>query len=225
MKIPFVLVSGLLSNETLWKHQAIHLKDIASIQVVSPSQNTSRKMVQEILENAPSSFILAGHSMGGWLCLEVLRAAPSRVLRLCLLNTTARGDSEEKKRGRQQMIQRVKEGGFREVVREIVEKFVFNPAVKNEVERMFLEVGAKTFVHQEEAMLARDECLSILPTIDCPTLVVHAAEDKNFSLEEHRELASSIKGAALAIVENSGHMSPMEAPQAITALLKSIAVD
>ncbi len=221
MKPHLVLLSGLLSNESLWQHQARHLSGIASIQVISSSQDTPKKMVQAILDQAPPKFALAGHSMGGWLSLEIMRAAPSRISRLCLLNTTARKDSEEKGLSRQQMIQKTENGQFQEVVKELVEKLVFNPLVKKDVEKMFLEVGQEAFIHQERAMLARNECLSILPTIKCPVLVIHAAKDKNFALEEHEELVNHIPNAQLAIVENSGHMSPMEAPQAVTDLLRS----
>lgn len=98
MKIPLVFVSGLLSNETLWEVQVHNLSDLAVIQVQSPSQNCAKKMIEQILDLAPPTIALAGHSMGGWLCLELMRKAPFRVQRLCLLNTTARMDSEEKKK-------------------------------------------------------------------------------------------------------------------------------
>ncbi len=221
MSIPLVLLSGLLSNQALWRHQISQLNDIASIQVISPSQSTPEEMVQGILDRAPAQFALAGHSMGGWLCLEVMRSAPARVSRLCLLNTTARCDSEEKKGRRKKLIERVRAGQFREVVGEIVEKFVFNARAKGDVEKMFLEVGEEAFIHQQLAMLARKECISILSTITCPTLVVHAAQDQNFSLEEHQELVDRILNARLAIVEGSGHMSPMERPEAVTDLFRS----
>lgn len=220
MKLPLVLLSGLLSNELIWQHQIRYLSDIASIQVISATQNTPEKMVEAILDQAPPEFALAGHSMGGWLCLEVMRAAPSRVNRLCLLNTTARMDSEDKKRRRQEMILRVERGEFREVVQEIVEKFVYNSLVKREVEQMFLEVGEEVFIRQQQAMLARRESLSILPRIAAPTLVIHAMQDHNFSLAEHRELVQTIQGAKFAAIEDSGHMSPMEMPQSVTALLR-----
>ncbi len=220
MKIPLVLLSGLVSNKFLWYHQTCHLSDIAAIQIISPSQNTPKKMVQAILKEAPSKFALAGHSMGGWLCLEVMRAAPSRVSQLCLLNTTGRMDSEEKRIRRQKMILKAEKGQFREVIKEIVENFVFNPTVKKNVEKMFLDLGKEVFIYQQKAMLIRSECQSILPSITCPTLVIHATQDKVFSLKEHRELVNQIKDAKLAIVEDSGHMSPIEMPQTVTALLR-----
>lgn len=220
MKTPLVLLSGLLSNDSLWYHQKRHLDDIASIHIISSFQDTPEKMVGAILDQAPSQFALAGHSMGGWLCLEVMRQAPHRVSKLCLLNTTGRMDSKEKNTNRQTMIQRAEKGQFPDVVKEIVGKFVFNPHVKKDVETMFLKVGAQAFINQEKAMLARRESQTILPSITCPTLVVHADQDKVFSLEEHRELVNQICGAKLATVNDSGHMSPMEIPESITALLR-----
>lgn len=217
MKTPLVLLSGLLSNDALWRHQIDHLGDIANIQVILSSQNTPDAMVQAILEQAPEKFALAGHSMGGWLCLEVMKAAPTRVTKLCLLNTTAREDTEEKRLRRQKMIETE---NFEKVVHQLVDAFTFNPSVKPLVEKMFLEVGHEAFVRQEIAMMMRSETESVLRRIHCPTLVIHSARDKIFSLEEHQELVREIPKAKLAIVEDSGHMSPMEMPQAITALLR-----
>lgn len=220
MKTPLVFISGLLSNASLWEHQYKHLNDIASIHIISPTENTPDKMVETILKKAPETFALAGHSMGGWLCLEVMKAASSRISKLCLLNTTSRMDSEEKKNRRQQMILNAQTGKFQTVVEEIADLFVFNTAIKNNVKNMFLKAGKEAFIAQQESMIRRKESKSILPTISCPTLLIHAVQDKNFSLEEQRELASQIKESKLAIVEDSGHMSPMEVPQAITALLR-----
>lgn len=220
-KIPCVLVSGLLSNASLWKHQVDHLREVAeSIHVFSPTQNTAEKMVQSILEAAPPQFALVGHSMGGWLCLEIMRKAPDRIIKLCLLNSTAEDDSQEKKIMRQNMILKAKEGNFQKVAHEIATRFVFNPLVKSDVEKMFLEVGKEAFIGQEEAMLNRKEIRSVLPNIACQTLVIHSAKDKNFSLKEHEEITSKIPYAKLAIIEDCGHMTPLEMPQALTTLLR-----
>lgn len=221
MKTSLLFISGLLSNELVWSHQIKSLSDIASIKVISPTQDSPQKMVEAILEQASDQFALAGHSMGGWLCLEVMRRAKERVTKLCLLNTTAKSDTPIKKAKRKEMIQRVESGQFLEVVKELVDYFVFNTSVKNEVEKMFLEVGEQAFIRQEKSMLIRDECESILSMIQCPTLVIHAAKDKVFTLEDHQELASHIPKAKLAIIEDCGHMSPLEMPKAVTSLLSS----
>lgn len=219
--MPLVLLSGLLSNETLWRHQIDHLSESAEILVISATENTPDQMVKAILDVAPPKFVLAGHSMGGWLALEVIRKASERVVKLCLLNTTARPDSAEKKALRQSMIQRAKEGEFSLVVDELVDVFVFHSPAKPSVKKMFLEVGKETFIRQEQSMLIRKETASILPQIRCPTLVVHAAQDRLFGRDEAQELVSTIPGAKLSIIEGCGHMSPLEMPQDISWLLKS----
>lgn len=212
-----------MSNQFVWQHQIDHLRDIVDIHVISPSQNSAEKMVQAILAEAPSKFALAGHSMGGWLCLEIMKVIPpSRINKLCLLNTTWRMDSEEKRLSRQTMILRAENGEFPEIARELATCFVFNPVVKNNVEKMFLEVGKEAFIRQETAMLQRAESHSVLAQITCPTLVIHAAQDAIFSLEEQQELTTQIgHHAQLAVVEDSGHMSPLERPENITSLLKA----
>lgn len=219
-RLPLILVSGLLSNEYVWSHQVSHLSQQASINIASPVEDTPEKMVRTILDKAPPVFALAGHSMGGWVCLEIMRVAPARVIKLCLLNTTARNDSDEKRAKREEMILRAKQGHFYEIAEEMASCFVYNSHLKESVKDMFLCVGAEAFIQQEEAMINRRECLSILPRIACPTLVIHAAQDKIFSLEEHEELATKIPNAKLAVIEDSGHMSPLEMPQAVTALLR-----
>lgn len=215
-----LLLSGLLSDKRLWKHQASHLGDLGEVQIFSLAKDSAKKMVDAILAKAPETFALVGHSMGGWIALEIMRVAPSRVSHLILLNTTARADSDEKRQKRLEMIEAAKGGNFEKIARQITEKFVYNKTVKEAVLKMFLEVGSDLFVRQQTAMLVRDECFSILPKITCPTLVIHASKDQNFSLKEHEELSTQIKAAKLSIIENAGHMSPMEEPKAITDLLK-----
>lgn len=220
-KIPLLLISGLLSNASVWSHQVASLSDEALIKVVSPTQETPEEMVAAILQEAPDRFALAGQSMGGWLCLEVMRRANERVTRLCLLNTTAALDTPIKQAKRKQMIERTQKGQFLDVARELADWLVFNSSVKSDVQKMFLKVGAEAFVRQQHSMLIREECAAILPVIDCPTLVIHAVHDRVFSLEDHQNLVQNIPKAKLAIIENCGHMSTMEKPEAVSALLRT----
>lgn len=225
MKIPLILVSGLLCDESVWAHQIKNLEDLAAIHVICPNQETPQKMVEGILKQAPDRFALAGHSMGGWLGLEVMRRAPERVTRLCLLNTTAKPDTPAKQAKRHEMIQRAENGQFAKIVDELVDHFVFDVHVMEAVRRMLQKSGVEAFIREEQSMLMREECLSILPQIHCPTLVVHAENDQVFSLEDHEELINHIPTAKLSIVQACGHMSPMEKPQIITDLMRSWLLD
>jgi pimeloyl-ACP methyl ester carboxylesterase len=44
-------------------------------------------------------------------------------------------------------------------------------------------------------------------------------EDSWSTLPTHKDIAARIRGSKLAIVENAGHMAPMERPEKVTAAL------
>ena len=62
--------------------------------------NTLEDMARVALAQAPESFDLFGHSMGGRVALEVFRLAPNRVRRLALVSTGVHsiGEGEPAKR-------------------------------------------------------------------------------------------------------------------------------
>ncbi|OGT53358.1 MAG: hypothetical protein A3E84_00955 [Gammaproteobacteria bacterium RIFCSPHIGHO2_12_FULL_42_13] len=216
-----VLLPGLLSNHIIWDHQCRHLSDIVNIKVIELfSENTTEAMVDKILQLAPEKFALAGHSMGGWLALEIVKASPERVTKLCLLNTTAHQDTPEKAQNRINMINMAKNGEFHQIVTQIIERLVFNEPIKERVLTMFLQVGAQAFINQQQAMLARKYSLAYLQLIKQMTFVIHANQDKNFSLSDHQHIVNNIDKAKLASVDDSGHMMPMEMPQAVTSLMR-----
>ncbi|MCL9684548.1 alpha/beta fold hydrolase [Legionella maioricensis] len=216
-----VFLPGVLSDHRVWSYQISHLSELVTCRVIPlvTSNNTS-DLLQTVLSQVEGNFFLAGHSMGGWLALELARKVPERVLKLCLLNTSAQPDSVAKQQSRMEMIQAVEQGAFQTVAAALAERYVYSKKVKKDVLSMFLSVGEQAFVNQQKALLTRQECSSFLHQLPMPTLVIHAQQDKNFSLAVHQELVAKIPQAKLAIIEDSGHMCPMESPQAVTALLR-----
>jgi pimeloyl-ACP methyl ester carboxylesterase len=98
-KEPLVLLPGLLSDDYVWDHQVKYLSEVADIYIPNLSYASSpNEMIEEIMKVAPDSkFAIAGHSMGGWLSLEIVKHYPERVSKLCLLATRIDSDSKEKK--------------------------------------------------------------------------------------------------------------------------------
>ena len=96
-KVPLVLLPGLLCDEALWRHQSETLVDLADIVVADlTGEDQAGAAAQQVIANAPEEFALAGLSMGGYIALEIMRQAPDRVVRLALLDTSARPDTLEK---------------------------------------------------------------------------------------------------------------------------------
>ena len=76
------------------------------------------------------------------------------------------------------------------------------------------------YAAQINALLNRSDAAPVLPTISCPTLVLTGREDLWSPPEQHAHMAAAIAGAELCIVEQCGHMSMLEQPEAATAALE-----
>ncbi len=85
---------------------------------------TMAGIAKRILDEAPREFAIAGHSMGGFICLEVMRQAPERVKRLALLSTSARPDAPESTERRLGWIAETKSGGYHTVLDKLFSNFV-----------------------------------------------------------------------------------------------------
>lgn len=220
-KISLVLIPGLLCDQEVWSHQCHLLSDIASIIIPNLNhQENPQQMIQSVLGIAPHHFALAGHSMGGWIALEIMKKSPERVLGLALLNTTAFPDSEEKHATRKKLIKMAQDKDFSSIIETLATTFVYNTQVKNQV-KLMLTRNASTLIDQETAMLQREDCIAVLNTIICPTLIIHSAQDSVFNFKDSHYMATHIGHAKFVTIENCGHMSPLEAPQEVSRLMRS----
>ena len=86
-----------------------------------------------------------------------------------------------------------------------------NEALIERVRAMGMRLGGEVF--RRQSLLDRPGDLERSHEIRCPTLVVAAADDQLRSLAEAQEMTAAIPGATLAVIEDTGHMIPLEAPQ------------
>lgn len=224
-KPTLVLIPGFGANEKGWQHQIAHLAGVAEIQViVMDNQATRQEMVDHLLKIAPSEFLLAGQSMGGWVAQAAAAAAPERVTKLLLLNTWCRPDPQLNQL-QMQVVQALKLGQVKAVLEEHI-PLVVHPARLADKElidgmrAMIESFPPQVLARQMEAMLSDYASLHLLPQIKSPTFILHGRQDALFSDQEQHCLLSGIKGSKLAIIEECGHAAPVERPQAVTALMR-----
>jgi pimeloyl-ACP methyl ester carboxylesterase len=55
-----------------------------------------------------------------------------------------------------------------------------------------------------------------LEQIQCPTVIIGGAQDHRTTPAAHQELAQDIPGSVILMIENSGHFTPLEQPDAVT---------
>lgn len=221
-----ILLPGLLCDAALWAHQEQYLADIADIRIADLTLDDSLEtMAARILADAPEKFALAGLSMGGYAALAVLRAAPQRVTRLALLDTAATPDTKEQSTRRRILMQLAQSGQFKGVTPRLLPLLLHPDRVNEEplaeaVMAMAERVGLDAFLRQQRAIMTRADARPELPGIRVPTMVICGRQDALTPLARSQEMAGAIPGAQLAVIEECGHLSTMERPQAATALMR-----
>lgn len=177
-------------------------------------------MARVALDEAPETFDLFGHSMGGRVALEVYRLAPERVRRLALASTGvhALGAEEPAKRRALQAIGH--EQGYAALVDAWLPPMVAeanrdNAELYAPMRQMCLDQNQQIFDAQIEALLGRPEQERLLAKIACPTLVMTGTLDAWSPPQQHEAIAAALPNSTLVIVEGAGHMLPLEAPEAV----------
>lgn len=228
MPLTYVLLPGLASDQTLWRAQIpllaargpVHVTDVHSRHASLPAMATG------LLAEHDGPLLLIGTSMGGILALEVYRQAPQRVRAMALLGSTARPDTPEMQRLREEAIGLFETGRMDEVLRANV-PFAFHPSKANDRAlvadylAMVRRAGPEQLVRQNRAILARADSRPLLPRIRCPLLVAGGEDDLLTPIECAEEIAAAVPGARLERLPECGHLLTLEQPQRINALLEA----
>ena len=225
-RIPLLFLPGLLCDHALWECQTRHLSDIAESRVATlPGHDGVAALAVAALASAPPRFALAGLSMGGYVALEILRRAPERVLKLALIDTSARPDTPDQLSRRRGLIELARAGRFRGVTPRLL-PLLIHPDRQSEddltatIMAMAARVGQEAFVRQQTAIMGRPDSRPGLAAIACPTLVIGGREDALTPPAILAEIAAGIPGARHVIIEECGHLPPLERPHAVSALLR-----
>jgi pimeloyl-ACP methyl ester carboxylesterase len=224
--LPLVFIPGLLCDGALWQHQLADLQGLADMQVADiTGQDSMTALAQHVLDHAPDRFALAGLSMGGYVALEILRQAPDRVLRLALVDSSARADTDEQKKRRQGLVNLSKTGQFRGVTSRLLPLLIHPDRVQdteltNIIFGMAERVGRDAYIRQQTAILGRPDSRPGLQAIQCPSLVICGENDALTPPDVAAETAEIIPNARLKIIPNCGHLAPLEQPAQVTEALR-----
>jgi pimeloyl-ACP methyl ester carboxylesterase len=212
-----LLVPGFMADETLWSDMTAALTRFGPIAYADLRHDTSvESMAQRVLATAPPTFLLVGFSMGGYVARAIARQAPERVRALVLIATSTRGDTATLRQRKGAVGNAAPSIAFSGLSRTAVATSLHpkqkgNSEMIERVRAMGTRLGGDVF--RRQSMLDRPGDLDRSGEIRCPTLVVAAAKDQLRSLDETREMAEAIPGATLTVIEDTGHMIPIEAPQ------------
>jgi pimeloyl-ACP methyl ester carboxylesterase len=214
-----------LTDERLFAAQVAALRDRYECRCfVFRDQDSLAGMAQELLANTPQRFTLIGLSLGGYVAFEVIRRQLHRIERLALLDTTAAADQPARHAGRLADIAKVREGGIEALIPQLPARWLLpahtqRPDLVALMADMARSVGAQGQRNQQSAMLDRPDSHPDLARVAVPTLVMCGRQDPVTPVGDHEAMAACVPGSRMEVIEDCGHLSAIEQPEAVTRVL------
>ena len=157
-----------------------------------------------------------------------LRTRSSQLERVALLDTGtdplpdgARGDEERAKR--MALLRLAHERGMRAMGLEWARGMVHPKHVDTPLFELILDMIERKmpeiFAAQIHALLHRPDARGTLASLRMPTLLLCGRQDAWSPLARHEQMHAQLPGSRLVVLEECGHMTTMEQPQAVSAAL------
>lgn len=215
---PLVLLPEMMCDARIFEPQINCLSRQRAVMVAPVSLGERiEEIASALLDQLPHRFALGGLGMGGVVALELIRRAPDRVSRLCLMATDAQADTPQLAAAREELLVGAKAGRLEDVMRRIIGSDTLAPGPKripilNALIEMALDLGPAVFERQIRALQRRPDQQGELRRIGVPTLVLCGAHDTLTPQRKHAFMADLIPDAELRVVEGAGHLPTLEEP-------------
>ncbi len=237
-----VMGHGLLFSTTMWREQVAALRSTYRCvrvdwrgQGATPGAGGGYDMdslyadlvgVIEHLDLGPVHYL--GLSMGGFVGQRLAARRPDLVRSLTLIDTSS-GPEDPDKVAKYRLLGRVYGlVGLRPLLGQVAPimftpAFLATPAGKEVVRTWVGELGRQPRRATKQAILGVVERLPVhdeIGAITAPTLVLVGSGDVATPVAKAERIAASIPDARLEILDGVGHVSTLEAPEQVTALIE-----
>jgi pimeloyl-ACP methyl ester carboxylesterase len=212
-----------MCDQDLWADMVPDLEKLGEIHYGNVYQDSTLEgMAERVLSAAPERFVLVGFSMGGFVARVLALLAPQRVTGVAFIASSARGYSDEERRQRQTGNGPGNGPGSRPPrstsgAPGLHPDREHDPVLVGRLRGMQQRLGRA--VRARQAALVRRDGYADLERISCPALVVACRQDRLRSLAETERMARHLPHASFKVIEDCGHMAPLERPHELAGLL------
>ena len=221
MSTPLVLLPGLNCSGALWS-----ALDVGPAITPMLTEASLEAQVDRLLADLPDRFSLAGLSLGGIVAMALVRRAPGRVARLCLMSTTARPPTPSQYAMWARQRAALAAGATARDLQRELKTALLSPAARKarpEVVELTLAmadtVGAATLDAQLALQATRVDERPGLAEVRCPTTIIAGADDSLCSVDRHLEISRQVPASELVVIARCGHLSPLEQPAQVNQAL------
>ena len=207
------------------------------IPLVIPSSRCMDEVVStlsdQIIENQA---ILVGFSLGGYIASAIALKLEYKLKHLLVISNFPKNLPSAEIKQRKRTIDWISQRGYSGIPNKRIDDLLhanikqFNPqdyqAIRQVIVDMDRELGVEVLLHQLSVSLHRPNLLSLLTQLTLPITLLVGDEDNLVDLvslkQELRHELQRGDNILLKEIAHTGHMLPLESPQALTTMLMDL---
>lgn len=246
IKNTVVLLHGFCETAEVWENmlQFCSLDEWNYITITLPGHSTSEEavnlptslhdyatgVVEQIRDLGVRSFVCIGHSLGGYIGLQIAKYYPEILLGLCLFQSMPFADTEETKKNRNRQIELLREGKKQGVIDTLVGRVfsdkttITNPEIVQTMREKMMLTPTSGMIAALEAMRDREDTSDALLELEIPVLHYLGALDPIVLPQKIATLYASKptapKNLQMIIDPDIAHMAMLEKPRRSAQVLQ-----
>jgi pimeloyl-ACP methyl ester carboxylesterase len=226
--IPLILIPALGCGARLYEEMTACLPEPSACRALTASASSLADCAEQILSQAPKSFIVLGTSFGGAVAAQVAVLAPDRVKGLIIIGSWP-GAAADPAAGMRRAA-RLRGNEFEAVVSEMAAMIAHadgprGPLAQSTFVAMARIQGGEFMARQSEAMAHRPDLLPKLAALHSPALLIWGEHDKFVPAADGRRLAAMIPGSRYVELPECGHLPSLEYPEKTAQIIEHWLID
>ena len=172
------------------------------------------------------SVVIGGCSLGGYVALAFAAQYPHRVAGLVCIDTKATADGDEARANRERIAKQVRGSGSTAALAATMPASLLGhttqatrPDLVEWAKDTILAAAPEAVAATQLAMAARPDRQEMLGGLHVPVLAIRGDEDVVSTAADHETIADAAHDAVSVTVPGSGHLLPIEAPEAFVEQL------
>lgn len=232
-KAPLVLIHGFGLDRTIWRAMAEQY--LADYRVILPdvrghgeSDAPEGSYPMSLLASDLAGLldlleieqaVVCGHSMGGYIALAFAAQFPDRLAGLGLITTRAEADSPQKRAGRYELVEAVRERGSMALAETLAPRLSRDAELVRRAYEMIAATSPQGIIGAALGMAERPDRTALLSELNVPGLVVAGREDQIINLEAARKMAERLPMGEFRLIDGAGHLPMWEEPEMLGSVL------
>jgi len=227
---PVVFLHGFCESSNIWQSLSENLSDEFRIicpdlpgfgKSTLPENDFSLEEIADELVNWMKTVgieqcIVIGHSLGGYITLELLRKYPDIVKGIGLFNSSAFEDPPDKKENRNKLIEFIKNHGVGPFLNTFVPSLFYPDSISkhqkiiDQIRTEGMSILPESVSKYAAAMRDRADSTDLLKQYHDRILLISGEFDQNIPLEKSKAMAHILDKENVHIIPKSAHMSLFE---------------